>query len=304
MTIRNFYSGGGLDRDEVLRRDPDWLARVLRESRPRIVPVWRSHSLVIEQESPEALFLEYEAIEALLEEAAEVVLLGRRGEEAYLALDLSHHEEPPALIAESGGSFSDLRAVGPLLERWQGSVLAYARGLIFWHSRHRFCGLCGAPTVVENAGHQRRCTNPGCNAPHFPRTDPAVIMLVHDGGDRCLLGRQKIWPPGMHSTLAGFVEPGESLEEAVAREVYEEVGIEVEEVTYHSSQPWPFPSSIMLGFHARADYVAPRVDEHELESAQWYDRETLLASPEDETFKLPRRDSIARQLILSWLEKG
>ncbi len=126
-------------------------------------------------------------------------------------------------------------------------------------------------------------------------------MLVHDGGDRCVLGRQERFPPGMHSTLAGFVEPGESLEEAVAREVWEEVGIEIEEAAYHSSQPWPFPSSIMLGFHARARFGPLTVDPHELESAQWYDRQTLLASPEDERFKLPRKDSIARQLILSWL---
>jgi NAD+ diphosphatase len=141
---------------------------------------------------------------------------------------------------------------------------------------------------------------------HFPRTDPAVIMLVHDGAGRCLLGRQPFWPPGMHSTLAGFVEPGESLEEAVAREIWEEVGLKlpVEEVTYHSSQPWPFPSSIMLGFHARAEHGPLDLGADELESAQWYTREELRNSPEDETFKLPRRDSIARRLIEDWLEEG
>ena len=141
---------------------------------------------------------------------------------------------------------------------------------------------------------------------HFRRTDPAVIMLVHDGGDLCLLGRQPFWPPGMHSTLAGFVEPGESLEEAVAREIHEEVGLKiaVEEVTYHSSQPWPFPSSIMLGFHARCDFGPLDLGPDELESAAWYSREQLRSSPEDESFKLPRRDSIARRLIEDWLEEG
>src|SRR5262249_49094954 len=147
--------------------------------------------------------------------------------------------------------FTDLRRVGPLLERFEGSLLAYARGITYWHQRHRFCGVCGAPTRSRDAGHVRVCLNETCKTQHFPRTDPAVIMLVHDG-DRCLLGRQSVWPTGMHSTLAGFVEPGESLEEAVAREVREETAIEVTDVAYHSSQPWPFPSSVMLGFHARA----------------------------------------------------
>jgi NAD+ diphosphatase len=126
-------------------------------------------------------------------------------------------------------------------------------------------------------------------------------MLVHDG-DHCLLGRQKIWPPGMHSTLAGFVEPGESLEEAVAREIKEEVGIAVEDVRYHSSQPWPFPASIMLGFHARALERRIRINEHELESAAWFTRGELRCSPEDDRFRLPRRDSIARRLIEDWLQ--
>src|SRR3546814_20543947 len=129
------------------------------------------------------------------------------------------------------------------MRREDGALLAYARGLAHWHARHRFCGVCGAPTASEKGGHQRRCTNGGCAAVHFPRTDPAVIMLVHDGGDRCLLGRQPTWAPGMHSTLAGFVEPGASPEEAVVRETWEEVGLRlgVEEVRSPSSQPWPAP---------------------------------------------------------------
>jgi NAD+ diphosphatase len=179
-------------------------------------------------------------------------------------------------------------------------MLAYARGLMHWHARHRFCGVCGSPTESAEAGHVRRCTNPACAAMHFPRTDPAVIVLVTDGS-RALLGRQKSWPPGMHSVLAGFVEPGESLEDTVRREVHEETGIVVDEITYHSSQPWPFPSSIMLGFTARAATTALHVDPDELESAAWFEREFLLNSPENESFKLSRRDSIARRLIDDWL---
>jgi NAD+ diphosphatase len=174
-----------------------------------------------------------------------------------------------------------------------------------WHQRHHFCGVCGSPTRSEEAGHQRRCTNSACNAVHFPRTDPAVIMAVSDGArngkDRLLLGRQASWPPGMRSVLAGFVEPGESLEEAVAREVKEEVGIEVEDVRYHSSQPWPFPGSIMLGFNAHALSTEIRLSPEEIAEAAWYTREQLRASPEDESFRLPRRDSIARRLVEGWI---
>src|SRR5690625_1283559 len=154
---------------------------------------------------------------------------------------------------------------------------------------------------MRRAGHERQCSNGNCGAPQFPRMDPAVIMLVHDGGDHCVLGRQKVWRAGMHSTLAGFVEPGEALEEAVVREVFEEVGLEVEETAYHSSQPWPFPASLMLGFHARARFRPLRVQLEEMESARWFSRQELLASPEDDSFNLPRRDSISYRLIQDWL---
>jgi NAD+ diphosphatase len=229
------------------------------------------------------------------------MLLGVHQGCAYFAVDLSHLDAPTdRLNRDPSAQFIDLRRVGPLLPRGEGSLLAYARGLAYWHSRHHYCGVCGAPTRPEEAGHVRRCTNPDCNASHFPRTDPAVIMLVHDG-ERCLLGRQAAWPQGMHSTLAGFVEPGESLEEAVAREVFEETKIEIDDITYHSSQPWPFPSSLMLGFHARARSTKIKVDKTELEAAHWYEKSWLLTHIDDEQFRLPRRDSIARRLLEDWL---
>jgi len=182
----------------------------------------------------------------------------------------------------------------------EGALLAYARGLTYWHDRHKFCGTCGAPTEIKAAGHQRQCTNPDCSAVQFPRTDPAVIMRITHG-DRILMARQAIWAQGMHSVLAGFVEPGESLEDAVAREVYEEVGLKLTRIKYFSSQPWPFPSSLMLGFSAEATSDQFTVDENELESARWMTRPELLNSPEDATFKLPRKDSISRRLIEDWL---
>jgi NAD+ diphosphatase len=298
MRQPNFYAAAGLDRAGHRRKDAGWIGERLADPRTRFVPLWRSQNLVSAGE-PRWVLLAAEQVAAF---GAEPVLLGLAEERALFAVDLSAYESPlDALGLGSPAEFVDLRRVGPLLAREEGSILAYARGILWWHQRHRFCGVCGTPTASADAGHVRNCTNPDCRAAHFPRTDPAVIMLVHDG-DRCLLGRQPIWPKGMHSTLAGFVEPGESLEEAVAREVLEETAIEVTEVTYHSSQPWPFPSSIMLGFHARAVTTAIRVDPAELEDARWFDRAQLLVHGEDDdAFRLPRRDSIARRLIEDWI---
>jgi NAD+ diphosphatase len=302
----NYYSGSGLDRVSHLREDTAWLAARLEDPRSRIVPVWRAQNLFRAgpaEGAPGALLPSLGELREPLDGAADLVLLGTIEEVAHFALDLSHIEDAAAASALfEGGEFADLRRHGALLERREGAILAYARGILHWHSRHRFCGSCGAPTASAQAGHVRLCTGPSCGMQHFPRTDPAVIMLVTHG-EYCLLGRQKVWAPGMHSTLAGFVEPGESLEEAVAREVLEEAGVRVpvEAVRYHSSQPWPFPASIMLGFHAEAPSLALAVNRSELEDARWFSREALLASPENESFRLPRRDSIARRLIESWL---
>jgi NAD+ diphosphatase len=297
MKLPNFYASGPLDRAGHRRKSPDWLAERLRHPDTRIQLVWRSQHLVIDTaEGPRPIILTPALASDLIERAAEVVLLGLADDVAHFALDVSALETPLAALDLPEASFRDLRAVGPLIGRDEGAMLAYARGLMHWHARHRFCGVCGAPTESIDAGHVRRCTNPDCATSHFPRTDPAVIMLVEDG-DKCLLGRQAVWTPGMYSTLAGFVEPGESLEDAVAREVFEETGIRVDSVCYHSSQPWPFPASIMLGFYAKALDRAIRVDETELEEAHWYSRAYLKDHPE----MLPRRDSIARRLIEDWL---
>ncbi len=297
MQETNFYVTPTLDRVSLNRRDEAWLAHQMAAPASRLLLVWRGQNLILEAPSPAAALLSLTEGGALLAEAREIALLGLIGERALFAADLSHREEPPAL---PGARFADLRSVGPLLAREEGGLLAYARGLMHWHQRHRFCGVCGSPTESREAGHMRRCTNPACAAEHHPRTDPAVIMRVEHQG-RILLGRQKQWPVGMHSVLAGFVEPGESLEDAVRREVAEEVALRLTEVNYHSSQPWPFPSSIMLGFTAVAEGDQFQVDEHELEMARWFTREELLASPEDETFRLPRRDSIARRLVDDWI---
>jgi NAD+ diphosphatase len=317
MTRPNVYSGAGLDRADHLRGDADAMRRMLRDPATRFVAVWRSHNFVAPggpEGGPAVAWLTGETALALAERAGERVFLGLEAAAAttataataYVALDFSHHETPQADLALDGqGEFRDLREVGALLPQRDGSILAYARGLMHWHLRHRFCGRCGAPTESRRAGHLRVCTSPSCGLEHFPRTDPAVIMLVHDG-EACVLGRRAGWPPGMHSTLAGFVEPGESLEEAVAREVREEVGLAVPlaGIRYNSSQPWPFPASIMLGFHARAERAPLTVYQDELEAAAWYSRERLRNLGEGDELRLPRRDSIARRLIEDWLAEG
>jgi len=294
----NFYAGGVLDRVSLQRKDQSWIDAQRAAAETRIVPVWRTQNFVIDAaDAPRAVLLS----SADLPDDADLMLLGQRDGVAYFAVDLSELEDPAAHPAFAGrGSFADLRTVGPLVARDEGSLLAYARGLTWWHQRHRFCGVCGHPTVSAEAGHVRRCTNPDCATSHFPRTDPAVIMLVHDG-DRCLLGRQERFPPGMYSTLAGFVEPGESLEEAVAREVLEETGVLVSDVHYHSSQPWPFPSSLMLGFHATAASREISTDQDELEDAAWFTRDELLTWDGTGPRRLPRTDSISRRLIEDWL---
>ena len=293
-----WYTGAPLDRISHLREDAAWVAARRRAKDTRLVPVWRSRSLV-HTEDDRALILTVEEAGDLLDSAQHEVVLGLEGDTLYIGLDLSHLDDPyghPRIEAE--GAFEDLRQIGPVIPADEGAILAHARGMMTWHQRHRFCGVCGAPTEVSHGGYQRNCT--GCNAQHFPRTDPAVIMLVHKD-DNCLLGRTHQFPRRIYSTLAGFVEPGESLEEAVAREVFEEAGVKVGEVRYMASQPWPFPSSLMLGFHAEAEAMELNIDPKELEDARWMTREQI-GRIEDFDIELPRRDSIAWRLVKAWMD--
>jgi NAD+ diphosphatase len=293
----NFYATGEFNRAVERREDVAWIREKLADPASRLYPIWRLRNYVSDPETPRAVVLDPDRRSALLEQASTVVLLGVEQETAHFLIDISRLDEPAATEL---GHAVDLRAVGVLMPQREGALLAYARGLTYWHDRHKFCGTCGAPTEPKAAGHQRQCTNPDCSAVQFPRTDPAVIMRI-TYGDKILMARQAVWAQGMHSVLAGFVEPGESLEDAVAREVYEEVGLRLTRIKYFSSQPWPFPSSLMLGFSAEATSPDFRVDQDELESARWMTRQELLDSPEDATFKLPRKDSISRRLIEDWL---
>jgi NAD+ diphosphatase len=321
MRAHNYYAAPGFERAGLRRRDSGWIIERLLHPASLFVPVWRNQNLVIEIDGgePRAVVLDRGGVGPLIGEGiaaeerlgrGELVFIGIVEERAHFALDLSTAEAPldmlrsPALAAggieEATLRLADLRQLGGRLDRGEAALLALARAMLYWHARHRFCGLCGSPTRSEEAGHMRRCTDPACNTMHFPRTDPAVIMLV-TRGELALMGRSRHFPPGMYSALAGFVEPGESLEDAVAREVREETGIEVGTVEYHSSQPWPFPANIMLGFHAAALTSEITVDFGELEDARWVERGWLLAHQDDDRFRLPRLDSIARRLVEDWL---
>lgn len=300
MSFIHVFAGSNLDRRGQVRRDDDWMSNARKSG--RYVVVWQSQALVTAEGANDLRTLTAdEASEHLEHEdaARSLVFLGVDPQDVpHFAFDVSHmSDEPPAVASSS--EFADLRHVAPVLDPERSAMMAYARAMMRWHHQHRYCGACGNENRVEQAGHVRRC--PNCKSEHFPRTDPAVIMLVHDGAQRCLLGRQASWPRGVFSTLAGFVEPGESLEEAVAREVYEETQVTVQGASYHSSQPWPFPGSIMLGFHAEARFSEPFVDGDELEQARWFERDELFELQARRELRFPPPMSIARQLLDAWL---
>lgn len=290
------FIGGTLDRASWRRRDDAWLAEARSAAGTRVLVVRAASELLI-ADGPRLSHITSER----LPEAAELTFLGIADDgTAVFAFD--------ADAAGHGGSafndvfltdeatFGELRALAADLAPFEAGLGAHAVAMVGWHRRHRYCGVCGSLTDVQEAGHSRKC--PSCGAQHFPRTDPAVIMLVTDG-ERCVLGKR----PGLGrwTVLAGFVEPGETLEAAVAREVKEEVGLTVSSVRYIGSQPWPFPANLMLGFEARADYAELRVDE-ELDDARWFTREELRESISSGAISTPASVSIASYLIRGWLE--
>jgi NAD+ diphosphatase len=287
----NVFAGPYVDRSSGLRKDPAWLAAALADGNSRFVPIWRQRSLLRLEPVPAAVLLPASALGPFGD--SDVVLLGLFHGVACFAIEV-HSESPPL----PGTEYADLRTSGALLAPDEAGLLAYARAMLYWRQRHRHCGACGAPTRAESGGHVMTCSSADCATQSFPRIDPAMIVLVSDG-ERALLGRQASWPAGRYSTIAGFVEPGESLEDAVAREVREETSVEVDEVEYHSSQPWPFPSSLMVGFHARATTLEISCPDGELEDARWFLPDELASG----TPALPPPQSISFRLIADWYRR-
>ncbi|NNK86281.1 MAG: NAD(+) diphosphatase [Desulfobacterales bacterium] len=231
------------------------------------------------------------------------VFLGMQTEKPYFAIEVPANEENVPKIFTDFGQFLDVRKVGAIIDTNKGELLIYARGITHWHQSQKYCGVCGHPTESRDGGHMRRCINDNCGQQFFPRTDPAIIVLVKYG-DKCLLARPPGWKPNGYATIAGFVEPGESLESAVVREVYEETGVRIKSVTYHSSQPWPFPCSIMLGFTAEANGPNIRIDEDEIEDAKWFSHAEIYNGIKDRRLLLPPRLSISYSLIANWYDKS
>ncbi|MHB8690528.1 MAG: NAD(+) diphosphatase [Solirubrobacteraceae bacterium] len=316
VPLTTALSGARLDRaEDGRRRDVDWVAAQLADPRARAVVV-----------SDVGFRVEHDALSLIpLAEArpapdTEPLLLGLDADGPVFVVDTGPprtppHPPPPAAMVAAGVKPGEPMAPGELglrevgsLSQQDGGLAAYAAALVNWHRAHRFCANCGAKTVIGEAGVTRGC--PTCHTDHHPRLDPCVITLVVDG-ERVLLGRQPSWPARRYSTLAGFVAPGETLEEAVVREVREEAGVEVGTPSYRGSQPWPFPASLMLGFTAL--YISGDINpaDEELEDAAWFDRDRVAAAAHDDSawesvvdgdgLLLPPRSSIARQLIEEWL---
>jgi NAD+ diphosphatase len=292
------YTGCWLDRAGGRRADPEWVDRVLAQQDARVIPLWRDRCFA---DGDRALVLDRPKAAAALEVAATPVLLGLHGTDPVLAVDLSDLDEGQACAVTGAGGTTDIRRIVTTLSPAEAAVLAHARGILHWHRNQRFCGTCGAACETRLGGSARACT--GCGKLHFPRIEPAVIALVESAGPpaRCLLGRPRGAEEGVYATLAGFVEVGESLEDAVRREVAEETGVRVGPVRYVGSQAWPFPAGIMVGFRARALSDEIVVDREELAEARWFTRSELAALA---ALRRPRPDSIERHLVTSWLREG
>jgi len=296
------YSARFLDRASNLRADADWITGLLdNAAKALLIPLWQDSCLVTGDPSAPVISADPDRNAVLLKNRTPV-FLGLDGSMSMFAVDLSSLAESAALAAAGAERALDVRALDGIVSADEAAMLAYARGLLYWHRHQRFCGTCGSSTRPRHGGHLRVCERAGCARQHFPRIEPAVIMLVESAGTprRCLLARHRGSALGRYSTLAGFVEIGESLEDAVRREVAEETGVPVGAVGYVASQAWPFPSGLMVGFRARATADSIRVDGEEIVDARWFTREELAASG----YMPGRPDSIDRHLLHSWLDEG
>ena len=307
--ITNTFAGNPLDRDSERRGDAAFLAEKLADAESLAVALWNGKPLVEdvlgEDGKPTGVQIAYLRADMAQELAGgdeRLLYMGLWKDIAVFAVDIEGAADPAQGPLQGLGRFEELRAAAATMPPADAGILATARSMFEWRRRHRWCSACGEKTEVSDGGWKRVC--PACEAEHFPRTDPVAIMLaVHDG--RCLLGRQAAWPKGMFSALAGFLEPGETIEEACARELKEEAGLTATTVRYHSSQPWPWPSSLMMGLIAEVDGADAAPDQTELEEVRWFSKEEAaqLIRGELEGVFAPPPLAIAHQLIKSWSEE-
>ena len=295
------FSGNPLNRASEKRTDADWIEAKRRDPSSLVLPLRRLEPFLLEPDrsgATELGLLRPEIVDSLAGAEATCIFLGLDGDRAIFAVDVPETADPANAGAPAGlGYFRDARAAAQIVSSKHAAIIAQAKALIDWHQRHGFCPNCGTPTRIMDAGYRRLCGK--CNAEHFPRVDPVVIMLATHG-DACLVGRNKRFPGAMFSALAGFMEPGETIEEAVRRELMEEASVKVGEVTYYATQPWPFPSSLMIGCFAKAESRDVKADDEELAEVRWLERSVardLIAGKQVDGIKVPPPLAIAHHLI-------
>jgi NAD+ diphosphatase len=307
----NVFAGNPLDRASYRRPDEAWLAARLADPDSLALAMWNGQPLVEDakdSKDPKAggaqlAYLAAGMAKALAGGAERLLFLGLWKQTAIFAVDIDSDTDPADGPLEGLGRFEDLRAVATRLPAGEAAIAATAKSMFEWRRRHRYCAACGAPSEPVEGGWKRLC--PTCGAQHFPRTDPVVIMLPVQA-ERCLLGRQAAWPKGMYSALAGFLEPGESIEEACARELFEEAAVRALSVRYHSTQPWPYPSSLMIGLIATIEAGQPVADNIEIDEVRWFSRDEAraLVAGNHPDARAPGALAIAHQLIRAWAEEG
>jgi NAD+ diphosphatase len=304
----NVFAGNPLDRSSYRRSDETWLAQRLADPDSLAMAMWNGQPLVEDAKGDrdggvQIGYLAAGMAKTLSGGAERLLFLGLWKETAIFAVDIDSDTDPADGPLEGLGRFEDLRAVATRLPAGEAAIAATAKSMFEWRRRHRYCAACGAPSEAIEGGWKRLCR--ACGTQHFPRTDPVVIMLPVEA-ERCLLGRQAAWPKGMYSALAGFLEPGESIEEACARELFEEAAVRALHVRYHSTQPWPYPSSLMIGLIATIEAGEPVADNIEIDEVRWFSRDEAraLVRGDHPDARAPGALAIAHQLIKAWAEEG
>jgi len=306
--IQPFYASSAINRHGNYRNDKNLLNNIIIEKNTKFIPFYNGKNLFtkINKNITPVIFKKIELDDFFPNGMGDTIFLGVANTLNYIGVNLSPpNKKFEYWLKEQNIIIDDLRKYGPILDDVEASFLALSNGMFFWHNTHKFCGSCGFQNFSKEGGFVMKCSNDKCGKSHFPRTDPAIITLI-SFQDKVLLGRSPRFPDSMYSTLAGFVEPGESLEQALEREVFEEVGIKVKNIKYFNSQPWPFPASLMLGFFAEAVNDQMTIDYDEIEDAHWFSINELKSLEHPSIsggFKLPRVDSIARRLVDTWISR-
>lgn len=302
ISSNNFFTSENLNRLAEKRNDDAWVKGQLENPDTLFIPLWGEKNLIDVSSEPRIVFLKKDQIAEISPAIHQPTLIGELNGKIYFSIPFDDTDPRIEKSLTKYGTFVSIRRNAALLDRDEAALLSYANALNNWQSRHLFCGKCGSRTKLSYSGHRMDCSNPDCSHQSFPRTDPAIITLIHKD-DKCLLVRQSQWRPGQYALVAGFVEPGESLESAVARETYEETGIELDDIKYFSAQPWPFPGSIMLGFFARAVTDKITLHDGELEDARWMTRDDIIEGLKNNTLKNPTSFSIAYRLLETWFNQ-